>query len=92
MLIKNRLPSDVCDQTNSNGRHVTFCHSLFGISSRDFMCARVYHLILCIYSTAFFHSLKFWGKLLGIMETMKSRDNWYSGLQIRGAEVRGACV
>lgn len=63
LLIKNRLPSEVCVQTNSNGRHVTFCHSPFGISSRDFMCARVCNLISCIYPTAFFRSPKFWGKV-----------------------------
>jgi len=41
LLIKTRPPREVCVQTNSSGRHVTFCRSPFGISSCDFVCSCV---------------------------------------------------
>lgn len=54
LLIKTRLPREVCDQANSSERHVTFCHRPFGISSHDFVCLSVsfdpVDLLYCLFS------------------------------------------
>lgn len=62
LLIKPRLPSEVCHQKNSNGRHVTFCDGPFGISLWDIawaLCASFdpVHVPYCLFPFPKF----FWG-------------------------------